>query len=241
MAVQRVSWQKGGFRPVRDLVRHQRHLDEGARLAGCVLAHREANPGDRIVLVGHSAGAAVVLAAAERLPPGSVDRIVLLAPAVSAGYDLAPALRCAREGVDSFHSPRDGVLSTFVVAFGTADRRWQASGGWFGFHPPAAHVGEEDLSAKLRQHPWSAYLRQSGNFGGHFRSCSIGHLREQVLPLICPGVSCAVPQALVSAAPAAPTVPAVVQAAPALEAAPPGVCCGTRPGPRVRLFGLFRR
>ena len=69
-------------------------------------AYRQAYPGRKVYLVGHSAGCAVVLAAAERLPTDSVDRLILLAPSVCVTYDLRPALRTVRCGIDVFYSDR---------------------------------------------------------------------------------------------------------------------------------------
>ncbi len=183
LCVQRVAWSHGWYRPLSDLVKHGHHRQQGVQLAASVLAYREAHPGDRVFLVGHSSGAAVVLAAAEHLPDGSVDRIILLAPAVSASYDLCPALRCAREGIDSFYSKRDPILSTFIVLLGTADRRWEPAAGWVGFRPRPG-CAEECPCCKLRQHAWSTCQGKTGYRGGHYGCRSTGHLREQVLPLL---------------------------------------------------------
>ena len=45
----------------------------------------------RIDLIGHSAGGGVILGALRRLPADvPVDRVVLLSPSVSPGYELPP-------------------------------------------------------------------------------------------------------------------------------------------------------
>src|SRR5262249_44124283 len=98
--VERVRWSHGRGRILADQVDSCNVEVEGRRLAARVGAWRASCPGSPVYLVGHSAGCAVVLSAAESLPPGSVDTAVLLAPAVSADYDLRPTLACARRGVD---------------------------------------------------------------------------------------------------------------------------------------------
>ena len=76
-------WSHGFGHYVSDHVDHVNQVEQGRRLAGYVAAARADCPGRAIYLVGHSAGCAVVLAAAEALPPGGVERIVLLAPSVA--------------------------------------------------------------------------------------------------------------------------------------------------------------
>ncbi len=78
-----MEWQHGNGRFIAD----QTNPDH-ARAAGCQLAERiravqQRNPALPIDLVAHSAGSAAGLACAEALPPNSLERIILLAPAVS--------------------------------------------------------------------------------------------------------------------------------------------------------------
>lgn len=204
MGVERVAWQRGLFRPARNLMNHPRHLEQGAALAARVLAYRQDHPADRIVLVGHSTGVAVVLAAADCLPPGSVDRIVLLSGAVSAGYDLRAALASSREGVDAFYSRRDGILSTFVRVLGTADRKWEPAAGWVGFRSPL----DDTLTGMLRQFAWRPADVTLGNFGGHMGPTGKRFVRAAVLPLVAPPPPAVIPvgPSVVAAAQAAPPV-----------------------------------
>jgi pimeloyl-ACP methyl ester carboxylesterase len=93
LQIETMPWSRGFCRYVTDHVNHANHLHQGARLAAGVTAYRQAYPGPKVYLLGHSAGCAVVLAAAERLPADSVDRLILLVPSVCVSYDLHPALR----------------------------------------------------------------------------------------------------------------------------------------------------
>jgi pimeloyl-ACP methyl ester carboxylesterase len=167
------------------------HLDychiqeEGQRLAERLCALKQQCPGRPVYIVSHSAGCAVVLSAVEQLPPGSVDRIVLLAPAVSATYDLRPALASSVQGVDVFYSSRDwATLGIAIALLGTADRECGPAAGRIGFYPVLAGPGDECLFARLRQYPWEPYMAHIGNRGGHYGTYQPAFLRAYLLPLL---------------------------------------------------------
>jgi pimeloyl-ACP methyl ester carboxylesterase len=165
ITVTRVRWTQGGV--LRDLRGRGGHQDHGRRLADSVVAWRKANPQGRVCLVAHSAGAAVALAAAESLPAGSVDRIVLLAPAVSRDYPLGQALACSREGIDCYYSSRDGVNLGVALA-GSTDGRFLSVAGRTGFR--SAQEG----------------LRQFSHGGGHYACTTPDFVRSNLLPLLTP-------------------------------------------------------
>lgn len=185
LQVQSVQWSLGYRRYVADHLDHANHVAHGARLAGEMAAFRQAFPGQRIYLVGYSSGTAVALAAAERLPPCSVDRIVLLASAVCVSYDLRPALRTSRCGIDAFYSERDSfVLGVGMRTLGTADRSCRMAAGRHGFTPVLSCPEDAALYARLRQHPWTPAVEWTGNTGGHYGSDQPVFLRAYVLPLL---------------------------------------------------------
>ena len=105
--VRRVRWTHGFCRVAADQMHMAHLLREGRKLADQVLLCRQEAPEQPIFLMGHSAGCGLVLVAAESLPPNTLERIVLLAPAVSAKHDLRPALRSSCRGIDVFTSNRD--------------------------------------------------------------------------------------------------------------------------------------
>jgi pimeloyl-ACP methyl ester carboxylesterase len=188
LSVETFVWTLGFGRYVLDHVVHANQQYQGRLLAARVLEYRRCCPGLAVHLMGHSAGAAVVLAAAELLPPGSVDRIVLLAPSVSCGYDLRPALRCAREGIDSYYSPRDVfTLGLAMALVGTADRRWEAAAGRVGFCPIVEGAQDAALYAKLRQHGWSPSVEWTGHRGLHFGGNHVDFTSYYLLPLLVAG------------------------------------------------------
>jgi pimeloyl-ACP methyl ester carboxylesterase len=185
LEIETAVWSHGYGRYIADHVDHENHLVEGDRLAEQVSAYSRTYPGRKIYLIGHSAGCAVVLRAAERLPPDSVDRIILLAPSVCTEYDLRPALRTARGGIDAFTSEEDRVvLGLGMRIVGTADRRCRTAAGQYGFTPVIDAPGDAALYQRLRQHPWDPMVAWSGHEGGHYGSNQTGYLRAYVLPLL---------------------------------------------------------
>jgi pimeloyl-ACP methyl ester carboxylesterase len=191
LCVEMVPWSHGYGRGLADQMDFGHAREEGACLAGQILARRQSCPGGAIFLVAHSAGSAVVLTAAEALPPDSIDGIVLLAPSVSADYDLRPALRSTRRGIDVFCSERDVFFLGFGVSVvGTADRHWSAAAGRVGFRPVIATPEDAALYTRLRQHPWHPCVAWTGNPGGHYSCHSPGYLRAYVLPVFTPLEPC---------------------------------------------------
>jgi pimeloyl-ACP methyl ester carboxylesterase len=185
LRIETLVWSHGYGRMLADHVDHCNHLEEGRRLAALVAATKQHCPERAVYLVGHSSGSAVVLAAAELLPPGSIERIILLAPAVSWVYDLRPALRACRQGIDVFTSHRDiGALAIATGIVGTADRRHTYASGRVGFTPILACPGDELLYAKLRIHPWDRTVVWTGNHGSHYGTLGQGYLRAYILPLL---------------------------------------------------------
>lgn len=189
LGVEAVWWSHGYGRVVADQVDCGHARTEGQRLAARVIALRQLRPDAAIYLVGHSAGTAVVLAAAEALPPASVDRIVLLSPSVSACYDVRPALRTARTGVEVFYSARDvAYLGVGTALLGTADsRRLCPAAGRVGFRCYGDTPEDATLYARLHQHAWHPCIEWTGNHGGHYGAYQREHLRAFILPLLrCP-------------------------------------------------------
>ena len=180
--VRSFDWTHGTGRGLADMIDTAHARAEGCRLAAHVEWYRTNYPDLPVYLVGHSAGCMVVLEATRHLPANRVERIVLLAPAVSAGYDLRPALASSRSGIDSFTSAKDNFyLGLGTDLFGTADGvRGQPAAGRFGFDAPACG------SDRLRQHPWDPSVAWSGNEGAHSDALMRGYLRAYVLPLLRP-------------------------------------------------------
>jgi pimeloyl-ACP methyl ester carboxylesterase len=188
LQIETFVWSRGYNRIVADQVDHDNHLIQGRKLAEQVIAYRQAHPDRRIYLVGQSAGSALVLSAAELLPPDSIDRIVLLSASVCTTYDLRPALRAARDGIDGYHSRKDRlVLGLGMRIVGTTEGGCHTAAGRVGFRPIVNNFTDAVLYSKLRQHPWDRTVRWSGHNGGHFGNHEPEFLRAFVLPLLDAG------------------------------------------------------
>jgi pimeloyl-ACP methyl ester carboxylesterase len=187
LEVRRVEWSHGYPRIASDHLSWANIQEQARCLAAEVQAWRNRFPDRPVYLLGHSTGCAVLLEATQSLPSGSVERIVLLAPAVACQYDLRPALCCARRGIDVFYSRRDWVaLGIGTGLFGTADRRWSAAAGRVGFCPVLGGFSDITLYANLRQYPWEPSQSSVGHDGGHYGAYKPGFLRASILPLLRP-------------------------------------------------------
>jgi pimeloyl-ACP methyl ester carboxylesterase len=183
LVVETVLWSHGDGRVFADQIDYAHARDEGCLLAARIRAYRGACPNVRVYLIGHSAGCAVALAAAEALPAGYIAHAVLLAPSVSACYDLRPALRSCR--LDVFYSTKDrAVLGLGMALLGTADRQRTAAAGRVGFRPIVESPEDLALYTRLQQHPWDPVTSWTGNEGGHYGSYEVPFLRAYVLPLL---------------------------------------------------------
>ena len=179
-------WGHGFGRWYRDLSDVGNHARQAAEVARIVAEFHDRKPGRPAFLVGKSGGSGVVVQALEALPAGSVEAAVLLAPALSPGYDLSAALRAVRRELVVFWSPWDVVvLGLGTTLFGTVDRVKSASAGMVGFREPA---GLDDLERsqyeKLRQVKWRPGMARTWYFGGHVGPDSPPFLRKYVVPLL---------------------------------------------------------
>jgi hypothetical protein len=157
---------------------------QGARLAQAVSQLHAEHPEVHISLLGHSAGAAVALLAAEAAEPGAIDSVVVLAPSVSADFDVRPALSHINCTLDVFHSIRDWLyvgVTTRVV--GTVDRTHRVAAGRVGFRILSDDPCDALLYTRLRQHAWQPADRELGNNGGHYGGYQPDFLRAQVIPI----------------------------------------------------------
>ena len=170
-----LRWRKLHQRGVQNLIQQIRD-------------YRRDYPGRPIYLIGHSGGAAILVLALQELPEDcQVDRAILLAGALSADFNLAPALRRVKRGIWSFHSSLDlFYLGLGTLVFGTLDGPRVVSGGCHGFRlPPNASEEDKALYAeRLHQVPFSRKMIPSFNLGGHLGCTNRVFVAEWVAPLI---------------------------------------------------------
>jgi hypothetical protein len=179
------AWSHGHRRLLIDQIDWSHARARGEQLAAAILERQTREPNRRVVLVAHSAGCAVALAAGDTLPPDSIDRTILLAPSVSTGYDLRPSLWATKEGVDVFCSRKDWVALGFVTrVVGTTDRWTGTAAGRIGFQPRGSTALDPAQAARLRQHFWSAEQAWTGHTGGHHGTLAPTFILAYLLPLI---------------------------------------------------------
>jgi hypothetical protein len=185
LQVRTIRWSHGYWRVMADQIDEAHARAEGWRLAEQIRSERLAHPDEEIYLLAHCAGCSVVLAAAEMLPPQTVDKIILMAASVPTNYDLRPALRSSREGIDAFYSRRDrwclGLWLRLEVMVGV---KYAPVAGRFGFQPVVESPEDAACYARLRQHPWQPEWEWAGNSGGHYGCYQPEFLRQFVLPLL---------------------------------------------------------
>jgi pimeloyl-ACP methyl ester carboxylesterase len=177
------EWSHGYGRVLADQIGYAYARAQGERLAAEILELYRCHPQACIYVMGHSAGAAVALAAAEALPPGVLQGMVLLAPSISASYDLRPALSRTRAGIDVYYSRADWFyLGVATRLAGTADRSHGLPAGRIGFRVYADSPDDACLYSKLRQHAWERADRALGHTGGHYGAYQPAYMRTNVIP-----------------------------------------------------------
>jgi len=143
------------------------HADAEEQLCRRIAQLRAQDPRARITLLGHSAGAGVVLGALARLAPEvTVRRVVILGAMMSSDYDLAPALAHVEAAAHVFVSDRDTVfLDRIARLIGTYDHAHAPAAGFRGFRTDEL---PDALRRKVVQHPYDPAWQLLGNDGGHF-------------------------------------------------------------------------
>ncbi len=194
-AVEVFKWGHGFGRWYKDLVDVANHEAQARKLADLVRGFKERHPGSPVYLVAQSGGSGLVVRALEQFDPRTIERVVLLSPALSPRYDLTLALRAVRRDVVVFWSPLDViVLGLGTRLFGTMDRVWTVSAGLVGFKTPRRPPGLAPGLApydRLRQVKWRLAMAATGNLGGHLGPNSPRFLTKYVAPLLrleIPGV-----------------------------------------------------
>jgi pimeloyl-ACP methyl ester carboxylesterase len=159
------------------------HEQTEKKLAEFIAARRAKNPRAGIILIGHSAGAGVILGTLARLDDatGYVGPVILLAPAVSPDYDLKPALRHCRM-IHVFFSEEDDFWQGWGPTLtGEYDGTHRAGAGRRGFTLKTLDPAERQC---VVQHPFEKQWETLGIYGGHFDWLSRDFAMRVLEPLV---------------------------------------------------------
>jgi pimeloyl-ACP methyl ester carboxylesterase len=181
-------WTHGWGHLFKDLQDTQHLLKKADELAAEVRSIKAHDPDRPVYLVGKSGGTGLVLAAAEQLPPDTLERVILLSAAVSPTYDLRHALRASKGGIVCFVCCHDKlILGWGTSQFGTTDRFYGPSAGLVGFVVPQ-NLSEDDrrLYDRLLQIPWQSRMILEGHPGTHFGTSMPGFVAKEVAPWLMP-------------------------------------------------------
>jgi hypothetical protein len=186
--IREFDWQHGKGKIIKDLQDAARVAQKAHELATWVRRAKAEDSERPIFFLAKSGGTGIALAAAEELPPATLERIVLLSSALAPTYDVRPALRATKHEIVSFYSPLDRiVLGWGTRQFGTIDRVYGASAGLGGFIVPAQPSAEDQaLYARLIQLPWSPRMVWEGNMGGHLGTSMPAFVAKEVAPWFKP-------------------------------------------------------
>jgi pimeloyl-ACP methyl ester carboxylesterase len=148
------------FLTLHNLRAHERNTATAAAIAAEIAAWRRANPDMPFYLVGYSGGGGMATLVTAALPADvAIDRLILVAPAISPDFPLErDVLPHVREFVVNYASERDLQVGWGTRTFGTIDRQSTASAGAIGF--AAAHD-------KLLEYRWSETDVAFGHTGNH--------------------------------------------------------------------------
>jgi hypothetical protein len=167
----------------RDLQDTEHVIRKSHELADLIRQRKESAPDQPIYLVAKSGGAGLALLAAEQLPPATLERIILLSPAVSPTYDLRPALRATRKELVNFYSKNDQfILHWGTCTFGNIDRHYGPGAGMTGFQVTVQTPEEAELFGRLVQVPWQPRMLLHGYAGGHHGTSAPPFLAAEVAP-----------------------------------------------------------
>jgi len=169
------------FMTIHNLRAHERNEATAAAIAAEIAEWRRANPGAPFYLVGYSGGGGMATLVTAALPDDvGIDRLVLVAPAISPDYPLgADVLPHVREHVVNYASERDLQVGWGTRTFGTIDRKNTASAGAVGF------ASADD---RLLEYRWSAADEPLGHAGNHLAYLNPRWQAAKLLPALDPSV-----------------------------------------------------
>lgn len=182
--VKHFRWGTGYMRIINDLTNRENLLAKSKQLSAEISDFRDSHPECKIFIVAKSAGTAVALNALANLPKNSIERVILMSPAVSPSYPLPDSLRAVRQDVVSFCSAADLLfLHVGTSIFGTADGIRGIGAGLRGFARPDTRELATEY-AKLREIHWQPSMMKLLHFGDHSGNSMPPFVKRYIVPLL---------------------------------------------------------
>ncbi|HEY9733830.1 MAG TPA: hypothetical protein V6C89_18110 [Drouetiella sp.] len=182
--VKHFRWGTGYMRIISDLTDRKNMDRKSEELSSEIALYRDSNPEMQIYIVAKSAGTAVALNALARLPENSVDRVILMSPAVSPSFPLADSLHAVKGDVISFCSAADLLfLHVGTSIFGTADGVKGVGAGLRGFAKPSSESVAHQYS-KLHEIHWEPSMIKLMHFGDHSGNSMPLFVNRYIVPLL---------------------------------------------------------
>lgn len=168
---------------LRALVNTANKQAQARRLAELLTERYRDHPDQPISITCHSGGGAIVVWALEQLPEDvRIERLLLLAPALSPSYDLSNALRRVRDRAWVFYSDLDPVLGAGTRMLGTMDGVRADAMGRVGIQVP--DTADKAQYAKLIAMPYRDEWVRYDNIGDHIGALAPPFVEAVIAPLI---------------------------------------------------------
>lgn len=172
-----VDWTTGNkFLALYHLRSWRRNVRQAAQLAERIVDYQRTHPGRPVWIIGHSGGAGLTMLTLAALPEGTrVTGVILLAAALSPGFDLSAAMSKVERGIWSYHSWNDWIfVGLGTTLFGTMD-------GW---HMPGAGMLGFRARPGLVQVAYHPVMIRHFNLGGHFGCVHRVFVEEHLAPIL---------------------------------------------------------
>ncbi len=181
-----IPWGTPPLHSLSNLTDLPENLRRADRIAARLTELRREAPKGPLVLIGYSGGGGLALLTLNALTPEiKVDRVVLVAAAISNSYDLTVAKGHCTDRIINIYSPRDGIVGWGTSWLGTIDRVKTVSAGHSGFVEPDGTLREDPM---LKQVQWCAEWEKYGHSGGHVCYLYRAWARHVLAPLVNPDV-----------------------------------------------------
>ena len=169
------------FMTIHNLRAHERNVATAAAIAAEIADWRRTHPNELFYLVGYSGGGGMVTLVTAALPDDvTIDRLILVAPAISPDYPLArDVLPHVREFVVNYSSERDLQVGWGTDTFGTIDRKNTVSAGYVGF---------ATADERLLEYRWSMADVPFGHLGNHIAYLGGRWQGAKLMPALDPTV-----------------------------------------------------